>query len=257
MKKFGNIITVSRNGRGVYDLDTVKGCKYGMALNNCVCYGACYAATIARRYGYDFSNSVLRRFESNNHEKLIIDSIKKINSSFIRIGTMGDPSECWGHTIDICNKIKCSGKQIVIVTKHFEEIPMYLLCNVKKLGLIINTSISSLDTDDQIKIRLEQYKKLKEVCTSVLRVVTCNFNLSSMLGIIYNDIQNDLLKNDSIVETALRIGINHELVKNNVVHLDARRFVNKKTTLTLRDNNIYLGKCQKCHDMCGLKYNNL
>ena len=132
-----------------------------MALNPKGCYSACYAASIAYRYGYDFSNSTLRRFDSKTHENEIISQIKSIGMDFVRIGVMGDPSECWGHTIEICDKIRHHVKNIVIITKHWESLPGYLLPKFKSLNLIVNTSISALDSDDLIEHRLEQYKRLK------------------------------------------------------------------------------------------------
>lgn len=254
MKRYSNTITLSHNSRGIWDLDTVKGCKYGIALDSKGCYSACYAASIAYRYGIDFSNSTLRRFDSKQHERQIIDRIKKADLDFIRIGTMGDPSESWGHTIDICFKIKQPGKHIVIITKHWETIPQYLIPAFKKLKIIVNTSISALDTDEQINHRLEQYNRLKPVCKSVLRVVSCDFNLLNIQGLICNNIQNRLFKNQNVIDTVLRIPENHYLVKNGVVKLTSCNYISSKTTATLKNKNAFLGYCKDCPEMCGVSF---
>ena len=43
MKKYKPVITLTKNKRGIWDLDTVKGCKSGIDNNPNGCYGDCYA----------------------------------------------------------------------------------------------------------------------------------------------------------------------------------------------------------------------
>ena len=51
-------LTASENGKGVMDVDTVKGCTLGMAAYpDGGCYGECYAQKTAVRYGINFSVS--------------------------------------------------------------------------------------------------------------------------------------------------------------------------------------------------------
>lgn len=258
MKSYGSTITLSKTSRGVWGIDTVKGCKYGMAANDNGCYGACYACNVSKRYGVDFSNSVLRRFRSKEHEKNILSHIESIDMDFVRIGIMGDPSECWGHTIEICDKIKHAGKKIVIITKHWETIPGYLLDKISSLGLIVNTSVSALDDDYLIDHRLSQYEKLKNVCNSVLRVVSCDFNINNMSGLICDSIQIDLLNHANIIDTALRIGKNHYLHTEGIVNIETVNFMSKNTTVSLGNKKNHLGYCESCYDKCGtgIKYEN-
>lgn len=218
------------------------------------CYNSCYANSIALRYGYDFSNSTIRRFESKNHENETIEKIESIDSDFVRVGVMGDPSECWGHTIDICNKISKAGKKIVLITKHWETLPEYLYKKVESMNLIINTSISALDNDYLLNHRLNEYNKLKSICKSILRIVSCNFNLNSIYGVIYDQIQNNLFNNENIIDTVLRLSKNHFLIKNNIVNYSNEMFISKIQTATKKNENAFLGHCSKCPDMCGLSF---
>lgn len=254
MRRFGNKISLVQNNRGIWDLDTVKGCKYGMARNKRGCYSNCYAFLTAHRYGYDFSNSNLRSFESSKHLNDTIKLIKAIKSNFIRIGVMGDPSECWGHTIDICDKIRKGGKKIVIITKHWEPMPEYLYPKVKELKLIINTSVSAIDEDYLLKHRMNEYNKLKSICTSVLRIVSCDFNTNSIYGTIYNDIQDSLFKNENIIDNALRIPENHYLVKEMIVNVKRKNFLSSKATVSMKNKNVYFGYCKGCKDQCGANF---
>ena len=58
MRHFKNKITLIKNSRGVYDLDTSKGCYSGILHNEKGCYNDCYAARYSKKYGYDFSKTI-------------------------------------------------------------------------------------------------------------------------------------------------------------------------------------------------------
>ena len=61
VRQYRGEVTAVENGKGVLDVDTVKGCSCGMAsYPSGGCYGECYANKAARRYGIDFS-TVWRR----------------------------------------------------------------------------------------------------------------------------------------------------------------------------------------------------
>lgn len=256
MKKYSSNITLSQTSRGVLGLDTVKGCKHGMRNHKNGCYGACYAYSAAIRYGYDFSDSTIRRFESSVHIESIVNEIKNSEKDFVRIGIMGDPSECWGHTIEICDKINAAGKKIVIITKHWESLPGYLYQKVSELDLIINTSISALDDDLLIMHRLNEYNKLKKICTSVLRIVSCDFNLSSINGLICNGMQDELFDNENVIDTVLRVSENHYLVMDCTINIENKEFLSVKTSASMKNKDTHFGYCRKCKDKCGLRFKN-
>jgi len=254
---YKSIITLNRNNRGCYILDTVKGCSYAR-LNPSGCYGNCYAANIARRYGFDFGNPVKRYFIEDDqqlyfngfndikHESSIIRQIKNIDMSFVRIGEMGEPSEYWEHTLDICSHILVARKKVVIVTKHFKTIPNKLLYKLNK-DIIINTSISALDSKKQIKHRLEQYNRLKPYCKSVLRVVTANFKIKH-----FDKIQSELLDNENIIETIFRPDPKSDLVVDGVIGIRKRMFLKGEIWASSRIKDAYFGYCKDCKEMCGV-----
>jgi len=99
MRSYSTKISLTKNSRGIYSLDTSIGCASGIANETGGCYNDCYAAKSAKLYGYDFSKTVQRNFESEYHRRFILRQINKIPLDFVRIGTSGDPSENWENTI--------------------------------------------------------------------------------------------------------------------------------------------------------------
>lgn len=254
---YKSIITLNKNNRGCYIFDTVKGCSYA-GVKSGGCYGDCYAANIANRYGFDFSKPVKRYFIEDDqqlyfegfkdfhHEATIINNIKKIDMPFVRIGEMGDPSEFWEHTLETCNIISKADKKIVIITKHIKTIPNKLL-HLLNDNIIINTSISALDSKAQIRHRLKQYNRLKPYCKSILRVVTADFNIDH-----FRKIQEELLNNDRVIETVFRPNPKNNLVTDGVINIKKRKFLNCEVWASSRIEDSYMGYCKGCSEMCGV-----
>jgi hypothetical protein len=257
MKTYLNKITLSKNSRGCYILDTVKGCKHN-------CYNDCYAKNIAGRYGMEFSKPVNREFEKDTrqlclfgftdtkHEYKIIKAIEKIDMPFVRIGEMGDPSENWEHTIGVCRIISQAKKPIVIITKHWHEIPDKLLEQIQKLNITINTSVSALDSFYETDYRLYQYHRLKSFCNSVLRVVSCDFNKDNPEGHIRAAIQKELFKNDKVIDTVFRSTAKNPLVVNGVINTKKVKFLRSSVIASVFNDKTYFGGCKACPEQCGI-----
>ena len=261
MKRFKETITLNRNSRGCYILDTVKGCSI-LNSRSKGCYGDCYAAGIASRYGVDFGNPVKRDFDRNglqpslfgfqdtDHASEIVKSIRNIEMPFVRIGEMGDPSEDWDHTISVCDAIAIAGKPIVIITKHWKAIPEDLLFRLH--GITINTSVSALDSHAELTYRLDQFERLKPFCNSVLRVVTCDFNLENEDGLKRSTVQDYLLALGKCIETVFRPSSKNALLTSGVIKAEKVTFLKAKMLASMRDKSSYLGRCETCPDMCGI-----
>jgi hypothetical protein len=263
MKTYKNIISLSKNGRGIWDLDTIKGCKSGLLENEKGCYSDCYSLKTAKRYGIDFSKSIERNFESESHRLQIIRKIEKIDMDFIRIGCSGDPSENWEHTINIIKQIRnnrqlslfdiSSKKQIVIITRHWKSLTNLQLEEIKKYNICINTSVSALDNERLISNSIHQYNRLKPYCKSVLRVVTADFNTENKIGFKMSLIQNDLLKNENVIDTVFRPSSKNEFVVNEIINIKKMAFMKSKTLVSKFNKKTFLGKCENCIEMCGIK----
>lgn len=252
MREYSNIISLTKNSRGIYSLDTSIGCFSGMNNEKNGCYNDCYAAKSAKLYGYDFNKTVLRYFESEKHRRLILNRINNVKLDFIRIGTSGDPSENWEHTISILKKIDKCNKQIVIITKHWKNLTQEQLEYLSTINVCINTSVSALDKKELLENSINQYNILKKYCKSILRVVSCNFNLDNDIGKKLNKIQLDLFKNENTLDTVLRLNKNNNLVKDGIVNVQYTTFLGKKSLVSKYDKKTYFGKCSTCKEMCGV-----
>jgi hypothetical protein len=262
MKTYKNIISLSKNERGIWDLDTIKGCKSGLIENANGCYNDCYAYKTAKRYGIDFSKSIERHFENELHKKSIIKQIERIDMPFIRIGCSGDPSENWEHTISIIKQLKessqlslfdiSSKKQIVIITRHWETLTDKQLIELQKYNICINTSVSALDNESLINKSLTEYERLKPYCKSVLRIVSCDFNEHNLIGKQKAEIQRKLFKNDLTIDTVFRPSKNNIFVKDEIINVKKMGFMKSKALVSKYNKKAFLGKCENCLEMCGL-----
>jgi hypothetical protein len=266
VKTYKGKITLSKNSRGCYILDTVKGCSVCRDQKPMGCYDNCYALRIADRYRFDFTSTVNRGFERDyeqiymfdasdqHHMGQIVSEIKNATMPFIRIGEMGDPSYDWEHTIRVCEQVSIAGKPIVIITKHWEVIPDDMLNRIACLDICINTSVSALDNGDEIQHRVEQYERLKQYCNSALRVVTCDFNIDSREGLDREIMQQWLLSKDNIIETAFRPDKDNRFITDGVISVKPVQFLGTKCLGSMRSDDIFLGYCHTCPDMCGIIY---
>lgn len=266
MRTYSNIISLTKNSRGVYSIDPSLGCKSGLEENVNGCFNDCYANRIAKIYGYDFSKTVYRDFKSKAHLKQIKNQIRKVKLPFIRMGTMGDPSENWCHTLKICELIqlekqltifKDEPKEIVIITKHWKQLTNEQLERLSKLNVCINTSISALDNLSKIDFLLSEYEKLKSYCRSVLRVVTFDFNKENPEGLRLSIIQDHIIKNRVFIDTVFRSSKKNRLVIEGVINVSKTKFLGKNSLVSKLNKKTYFGKCDTCIEKCGVGKINL
>jgi hypothetical protein len=225
----------------------------------------CYSARIARIYGYDFTKTVYRYFESHQHRREIISAINKTDLPFIRMGNSGDPSENWAHTLHICEEIYRGlgavqlalfrlvvPKWIVIITRHFNQIDNQDLNRLQRYRVCINTSVSAIDTPDDLQRGLNEYRRLQPYCKSVLRVITFDFNEQNERGREYAEIQRRLLNETGIIDTVFRPSKNNPLLNDGIIKAERKRFLGRTTLVSKHDPKIFMGKCQGCTELCGV-----
>lgn len=255
MREYSQRIALTRNSRGIYSLDTSIGCASGMQTKG-GCYGDCYAAKSAKLYGYDFSKTVLRCFVDRSHEKRVVNQINRIPLDFVRIGTSGDPSENWEHTFSVLKVIQRANKEIVIITKHWTELTDEQLIFLSKINVVFNTSVSALDSPEMIERAVTQYKRLKPFCRSLLRIVSCDFNLENETGFMLSEIQHNLFKNEDVIDTVFRVSKHSQYVKEGIINVKTANFLGKKALISKFNKKTYFGKCSTCKEMCGVKMSN-
>ncbi len=203
LKQYNPHLSASLNRKGVLDIDTVKGCELGMVAHpSGGCYGLCYAQRMAKAYGYNFSKSVSRKINGNHID--IERIVKKHHLSWFRTGNMGDPSHDWDNTIDVCEWLG-SFKTPVVISKHWVKMSNDHAISLKKCNTVVNTSVSPLDTKEEIEYRINIFKWLKEIgINSVLRIVSAMFG-DTENGNELKQIQDKIFKNTPIIENPVRI----------------------------------------------------
>jgi len=255
LKDYGDTLTADVNQKGVLDVDTVKGCTAGMnARPEAGCYGGCYAAKIAKFRGLNFAKAVKRVVKGRAHARRIEQAVKQAPEGFFRIGTMGDPSHAWEHTVRTVEWLSQFATP-VIVTKHWLTATDDHLQRLVRKDAMLNTSVSALDTAAELRHRLRQIERYRAAGgVSVARVVSCAFNLGNPEGRRMAALQVSLFERTPVIDNPLRVPRSHKLVQAGVVLLEARVDLNvlRPVTVSVANGGAYVGHCGNCPDKCGL-----
>ena len=254
-KYYSSVLTVTRNGKGVIDVDTVKGCSLGMeAYPQGGCYNECYAYKNAFRYGLDFTKSISRKIVDREHKATITRLMNEYNTTWYRIGTAGDPSHDWNNTVVVCKALWHTMKVPVIATKHWIELEDEQINRLRFAGAVFNTSTSGMDTDEEIKHRVEQINRLKQSgIKSINRVVTCDYG-NTEWGKSCKEKQDYLLSITPIIDNPFRCENTNFHVKNgDIILTDKQKSIGGGGKLvSLHSDEAYLGTCDYCPDQCGV-----
>ena len=251
---YSSVLTVVENGKGVLDVDTVKGCEAGMArYPQGGCYGECYAYKNAVRYGLDFRKSISRQFIGREHKCDLIKIMLQHKAGWYRIGTAGDPCHDWKHTVAIVNALWHVHKIPVIITKHWIAMEDWHIEKLRSLGAVVNTSTSGMDTEGEIKHRTIQIERLRAGgVKSVCRVVTCNYGKSEWAR-ERKERQEYLLSIKPIIDNPLRARkSNPHVINGDIALTRSEASVGGGKYVSLHNEMPYLGKCDKCPDQCGV-----
>jgi len=71
------------------------------------------------------------------------------------------------------------------------------------------------------------------------------------LGIHLNEVQENLLKNDNIIETVFRPSIKNDLVQYHIINVKRKQFLKSKVLCSLRNQDVFFEYCSECKEMCG------
>lgn len=247
-------LTVTENEKGVLDVDTVKGCTIGMrARPEGGCYGECYAAKIATRYGIDFTKSVSRQFAGLWHRTTLTKLLMAHPATWYRIGTAGDPCHDWTHTISVIRDFRWTKKTAVIITKHWVALSDKQIDDLRWLGAVVNTSLSALDTDAEFTYRVKQLERLRAAgIRSVCRVVSCEFGKTEWAK-GRKEKQDYLLSLSPVIDNPLRVPKNNTHVLNGDILVTRRDdAIGGGKIISLHNPSVYLGHCKGCPDQCGV-----
>jgi hypothetical protein len=251
---YNPVLTVAENRKGVLDVDTVKGCSFGMtAYPDGGCYGECYAAKTAALYGIDFTVAVSRQFCDREHRDAIVKQMLALPATWYRVGTAGDPSHDWVHTIAVMRPLRWTEKTPVVITKHWAALTDKQIGDLKWLGAVVNTSTSGLDTDAEICHRVRQLERLRAAgVRSVCRVVTCDFG-DSPWGREGRAKQDYLLSLAPVIDNPLRLRkTNPRVINGDLRTSRCPDAVGGGKLVSLHRSSAYLGTCADCPDQCGV-----
>jgi hypothetical protein len=254
MRQYQDLLTIDVNSKGVLDVDVVKGCTFGIkAHGEKGCYQGCYAASIAKFRGIDFSKAVVRKVKTKSQAKQIEKRVKASPLGFFRVGTMGDPCHSWDETVETVSWLAPYAAPIII-TKHWQKASDEHLKQLVKVGAIVNTSVSALDEPKQLKRREAQISRYAEIGGhSVARVVSCDFDTSTSEGAEKSEIQARLMKYPLAIDNPLRVNGAHELVTQGLIKM--RKVVDLIAVRNIsipEESKAYLGHCNGCTELCGL-----
>jgi hypothetical protein len=247
-------LTASENQKGVLDVDTVKGCTLGMRARPGVgCYGECYAAKTAARYGIDFSVSVSRKIAPWTWAS-VFDTVRDHPATWYRIGTAGDPCHDWENTLTVCEALRPTGKRPVVITKHWIVMSDEQIARFAALGGVMNTSTSGLDTPQETKHRVRQIERFHAAgVRSINRIVTCDFGLTDE-AVERKARQDFLLSIDPVIDNPLRASRSNPLVLDGTIALTRMdTSVGGGKLVSLHRSDVYLGTCPDCPDQCGVE----
>ena len=250
-KRYAKRLTVDVNSKGVMDIDTVKGCSLGMKARPGVgCYDSCYANKLASLYGYDFAVSVSRKILPEE-KKMIERKVMAHGANWFRIGTMGDPSHDWNGTVEVCEWLG-KLKTPVIITKHWVSASNEHLKRLAAAGVVLNTSISALDTKEELDWRLIQFYRAQAFgLRSVARIVSAKFGQTEN-GKRMDAIQRELYKLEPQIDNPLRIPSSHPFVISGDLIVEKRRDINAMVNISVNKPDVFTGKCEDCSDQCGV-----
>lgn len=252
-RQYRDVLTVDINEKGVVDVDTVKGCTAGMtARPGTGCYGACYAAKIAKFRGIDFAHAVTRTVASAAEARAIERAVAAAPQGFFRIGVMGDPCHAWEETVRTVEWL-CEFARPVIITKHWRVATDDQVARLIACGAVVNTSISALDTPAELHHRKRQFFRFKLMGgESVARIVSCDFDESTEAGAKMKAVQDELFRLRPTLDNPLRAPRTHPLVVSGVIRVARMKDLESERTISLANPSTYVGHCAGCPDVCGI-----
>jgi hypothetical protein len=171
---------------------------------------------------------------------------------------MGDPSHDWHHTLAVIKALRPAGKVAVIVTKHWIPLSDEHISKLLELDVVFNTSTSGLDTDAQMRYRVGQIQRLRDLgITSVNRVVTCEYGDTDWAQACAER-QRYLLTLAPVIDNPLRVSPNNPRVQSGEIRVTRRPdSVGGGTLVSLHDQSVFLGNCSGCPDQCGVTEDDL
>lgn len=166
------VISIDGNRKTSNAIDIVRGCQ-GAKIREKGCYESCYACKMARISNVKFNEPVINEL----NEKKLRKQLANNTSTWIRIGTNGDPSLAWDTTIRVSELCTQEGKQPLIMTKVWRNLTKTRLIKLAAVRAYIQVGLSALDTEQELKVRkqfIENYAQYYKHGT-IVKIMTLPF----------------------------------------------------------------------------------
>lgn len=192
--------------------DVFSGCLPIKSL----CYANCTAAEYWIEKGFDFGKRTLNNF----NEESFRESLEKLpeNQRWLRQGWASDCSirkEGWPVVLDAAKILSEKDITLLIITKVFNFPEDDLLKNLAELDAEIRVSISAIDSEKQIKRRMEFLERYKELGGKAVPYLMSAKYSNDVLKRNQEFIIKWVEENDFIAgEHPLRINSQNPLIKN-------------------------------------------
>jgi hypothetical protein len=121
------------------------------------------------------------------------------------------------------------------------------------LRAVVNTSVSGMDTDAELRHRLAQADRLRRAdVKSVLRIVTCHYGTSAWARTC-REKQDYLLSLSPVIDNPLRARkSNPRAVAGDILLTRMPGAVEGGKMVSVNSPSAYLGTCRHCPDQCGV-----
>ncbi|MDX7990985.1 hypothetical protein [Xenorhabdus littoralis] len=129
--------------------DVVTGCL----PESMACYGMCFSAISSWENGIDFG----KRIDNKLDEDIFVNDLKALPSTqkYIRCGWNSDPSWNWSVSTRMAELAQEEGLLMIFITKSFKKMPDEIVRRLISVKAEMRVSISALDTNEQLKQRIE------------------------------------------------------------------------------------------------------
>ncbi|PHM67623.1 hypothetical protein Xsto_00186 [Xenorhabdus stockiae] len=179
--------------------DVVTGCL----PENMACYGMCFAAISSWRNGIDFG----KRVDNYLDEDIFNSDLRSLpdTQKYIRCGWNSDPSWNWSLSTRIAELARDANLLMIFITKAFRSIHDNIMQRLVAVRAEMRVSVSALDTNEQLKKRLEFIEQYRNAGGITVPIVLTGFFKDITLMERQENIVNWMVKHDyPAAENSLR-----------------------------------------------------
>ncbi|MDR0218440.1 MAG: hypothetical protein LBI71_06070 [Enterobacteriaceae bacterium] len=179
--------------------DVVTGCL----PESMACYGMCFSAVSSWKEGIDFG----KRIDNQLDEDIFISDLHALpeTQKYIRCGWNSDPSWNWSLSTRMAELAREANLLMIFITKSFRKIQDDILKRLVAVKTEIRVSVSALDTNEQLKRRIEFIEQYRRAGGVIIPIVLTAFFKDITLMERQNNIVNWMKNNDyPAAENSLR-----------------------------------------------------